>query len=130
MDEWQTWIFIAENDLESAILLSNNHKPLIENACYHSQQCAEKSFKAFLIFSNVEFPFTHNLSVLCKKCEEVEPNFSKLRRQAIQLTPFATRTRYEMCLDLTVEDCKLAIKRAEEVMVLVKNIISSMETPS
>jgi len=32
-------------------------------ACFHAQQIAEKSLKAFLAYRGVPFPYTHNLTI-------------------------------------------------------------------
>lgn len=129
MGDFKKWLNIAKRDLETAQILINHHKPAVENACYHCQQCAEKSLKAYLEFSGELIPFNHNLALLCKKCVQLQPEFQKITRQANQLNPFITITRYEECLDLTEADGKLAVKRAEEVLDFVKNMINSSETP-
>lgn len=35
---------------------------------YHAQQCAEKCLKAYLVFHDIDFPFTHNISALVELC--------------------------------------------------------------
>ena len=65
------WIEIAEEDL----LLANHAFTLESNVpyrliAYHSQQCAEKYLKAFLVSRLVDFPYTHNLEALVNLCEK------------------------------------------------------------
>jgi HEPN domain-containing protein len=31
---------------------------------YHAQQCAEKHLKAFLVYHEIDFPYTHNIGRL------------------------------------------------------------------
>lgn len=129
MGDFQKWLNIAKRDLETAKILINHHKPVLENTCYHCQQCAEKSLKAYLEFSGVPVPFIHNLSDLCKRCEQLQPRFKEVNVQANKLNPFISLTRYEECLDLTIADGKLAVQRAEDVLEFVKNIIILNEAP-
>ena len=41
----------------------------LDAACFHAQQAAEKLLKAYLIWREVDFPFTHNLSTLLLRCQ-------------------------------------------------------------
>ncbi len=86
------WIQFADEDLRLA-----EHALKLSSGCpyrliaYHAQQCAEKYIKAFLVFHEIEFPYTHNLRKLLQLCGE------KLRQEledADTLTPFAVTTRY------------------------------------
>jgi len=48
MQKHEHWLFIAEEDLDSAkILLAES----LMTALFHIQQCAEKSLKAYLILA-------------------------------------------------------------------------------
>ena len=58
---------------------------------YHAQQCAEKYIKAFLVFHEIEFPYTHNLRKLLQLCGE---DLHQELEEADTLTPFAVTTRY------------------------------------
>lgn len=86
------WIQFADEDLRLA-----EHALKLSSGCpyrliaYHAQQCAEKYIKAFLVFHEIDFPYTHNLRKLLQLCGE------KLRQEledADTLTPFAVTTRY------------------------------------
>jgi HEPN domain-containing protein len=37
---------------------------LLEDACYHTQQCAEEALKALVVLHQIDFPRTHVLEVL------------------------------------------------------------------
>jgi len=60
---------------------------------YHAQQCAEKSLKAYLVFHNVDFPFTHNLARLRELCGEIA-EWPESVQGVDTLTPFAITARY------------------------------------
>ncbi len=59
------WINYAEEDLRLA-----KHSLTMESGCpfrltaYHAQQCAEKYLKAFLVFHQIDFPYTHSITRL------------------------------------------------------------------
>jgi HEPN domain-containing protein len=56
------WLAKAQDVLLAAQRLFNNHHPKqVYIISYHCQQCAEKSLKAFLLFKDYDFPYTHDL---------------------------------------------------------------------
>lgn len=63
------WLQYADEDLRLAdhafALTSSAPYRLI---AYHAQQCAEKSLKAYLVFQDIDFPFTHNIGKLLDWC--------------------------------------------------------------
>ncbi len=108
------WIQFADEDLRLA-----EHALKLSSGCpyrliaYHAQQCAEKYIKAFLVFHEIEFPYTHNLRKLLQLCGE------KLRQEledADTLTPFAVTTRYPgIDEDVSKFEAVSAIKIAKTV---------------
>ncbi len=67
-DETSTeWVQIAEMDYQGARDLVRRRRNLLPDlVCWHSQQCAEKYLKAFLVRHRVAFAYTHNLTGLLK----------------------------------------------------------------
>ena len=67
----QQWAIYADEDLRLARhgmeLEADRPYRLI---AYHAQQCAEKYLKAYLVSGSVDFPFTHNISLLLELCED------------------------------------------------------------
>lgn len=63
------WVYYAEEDLRLA-----KQGLKISSSCpyrliaYHAQQCAEKYLKAYLVFKQADFPYTHNIRSLIKLC--------------------------------------------------------------
>ena len=88
----QKWVQFAEEDLRLA-----EHALQLSSGCpyrliaYHAQQCAEKYIKAFLVYHEIDFPYTHNLRRLLQLCGQ---DISMDLEQADSLTPFAITTRY------------------------------------
>lgn len=55
-------------------------------AIYHTQQCAEKSLKAYLAWSKYPLEKTHNLVKLLELCMIIDNEFVELRDEAEVLT--------------------------------------------
>ena len=56
--------------------------PIPEMACYHSQQCAEKYRKGYLISQNIDFLYVHDLVYLTQRCMERKQAFTELEQAA------------------------------------------------
>lgn len=106
----------SQNDLTSARHLLNDLYPKqSEIACYHSQQCAEKALKGFLLFKDIEPPRIRNLVELCQMCMGFDSTFSKILDACSDLTPYGVAARYPN--ELAVDDviAKLAIEKADGI---------------
>jgi HEPN domain-containing protein len=88
------WAALADDDLRVA-----QHTLDIADQCpyrlvaYHAQQCVEKYLKAYLVFSSVDFPFTHNITRLLELCA-ASSDWAEDLTDAEELTPFAIAARY------------------------------------
>ena len=54
----------AHKDLRVTAILLDNDIADYENAGFHAQQATEKFIKAFLVCYQIEFPKTHNMTLL------------------------------------------------------------------
>ena len=99
MDDLETaqesirWLRFAKEDLTSAVQLVNATPPSYRSACWHYQQAAEKALKAALLLESIEFPFVHDLDILCDLLPEdwtVRDAYSDLS----DLTEWAIEARY------------------------------------
>jgi HEPN domain-containing protein/predicted nucleotidyltransferase len=61
----ETWIKDAEDELDSSIILLEHGK--YRGSCYHSQQCAEKALKAFVIEKGERPERTHDIVELLNR---------------------------------------------------------------
>jgi HEPN domain-containing protein len=66
------WVEHADEDLRLATYALNmrGKKPTYRLVAYHAQQCAEKYLKGYLVCCGVDFPYTHNISILLELCGE------------------------------------------------------------
>ncbi|MFO7446525.1 MAG: HEPN domain-containing protein, partial [Ignavibacteriaceae bacterium] len=124
------WIEIGNEDLQFAkhglSMSSNVPYRLI---AFHSQQCAEKYLKAYLLFKNVDFPYTHNITTLLDLCGEKDSSFEHLR-DAEKLTGFAIAMRYPgEYRKLKKADATQALKLADKVLSFVRNKLSGEGFP-
>jgi HEPN domain-containing protein len=92
--EVDAWLAKAKRDLDSAKRLLAGNPPYRDTAAYHCQQAAEKSAKALLTATSIEFPKTHDLTALVALAEAQFPGFAQCREAAAVLTPYGTSFRY------------------------------------
>jgi HEPN domain-containing protein len=90
---------------------------------YHAQQCAEKYLKAFLVYHQIDFPYTHNIGRLLELCPEKgewERDFS----EADELTPFAITARYPgQDEHVTREESLRAIEIASKIRETIRKAL-------
>ena len=89
------WVSKAENDLKAAEQLLHSKEMVTDAICFHSQQVAEKYLKAFLVYHEIDFPKTHDISFLIEECKTVDKEFDTLfETKADFLTEFGVDIRY------------------------------------
>jgi HEPN domain-containing protein len=116
----KNWILKAESDLkigEHEIIMKD---PATDAICFHTQQCAEKYLKAFLIFHGKEVKRTHDIAMLIEECSEIDSDFRSLYEiNADRLTEYAVELRYSVTdlddLFPPIEETQEAITIAEKV---------------
>lgn len=88
------WLAYADEDLRLArhALKLRSGAPY-RLVAYHAQQCAEKCLKAYLVRGKIDFPYTHNISLLLELCAG-ESKWADEITEAEELTYFAITTRY------------------------------------
>jgi HEPN domain-containing protein len=90
----QEWVEKAEGDYRVASGQWQSADPVWDAICFHSEQCAEKYLKAWLVEQGIDFPKTHDLEALAKLCA---PSFGEVERliEGLRfLTSFAIEIRY------------------------------------
>ncbi len=115
----EQWLYKAEEDLGSAQHLLDGN--FYGTAIYHTQQAAEKAFKAYCVYICIAIPHTHNLDSLCQLCEAADAEFSNIYLYAIDLNGLDVAFRYpNVQLFPTEIDVKNAIHLASEILDFVK----------
>src|SRR2546429_4551534 len=130
--EGRRWLAQAENDLAFAALASR--EGYFAQACFNSQQAAEKALKAFLYSRGAEQVFGHSVADLAAECTELDAEFASLRSRAAPLDQFYVATRYPNSLPGGIPaqafarpEAERALEMAREVMAAVKHRLAPAE---
>ena len=118
------WLRYAKSDLNTAIHMFHDVNPKeTEISCYHTQQCAEKSLKAYLIAKNIEPSRTHDLLELNNLCITQDSRFSGIMQYCIFLNPYGVQVRYPN--ELAVDDAivKTAIENTKKIYDFCESLI-------
>jgi len=124
LDLAKEWLRYAKSDLSTANHMFFDVNPKeTEISCYHTQQCAEKSLKAYLITKNIDPPRTHDLLELNNLCFAYEQCFSAIQNYCVSLNPYGVHVRYPN--ELAVDDnlTKIAIENAGKILDFCETLI-------
>ena len=115
IDEVQSWLKKARQDLEAAAWLLESPQALTNAVGFHCQQSAEKSLKAYLTWRDEPFEKTHSLVALVGMCLKYTPDFNELRKAATILTPYAVTVRYPGDLpEISNQEAREAVELARQ----------------
>ncbi len=113
---------LARRDLRAAEILRDQPEVGDGIVGFHSQQAAEKALKAWLTILGIDFPRTHDLSLLIQKLSVAGVEVISLW-ELLDLNPFAVQLRYDILDDepldqgSTVEQVRLLLDRVEGLLV-------------
>jgi HEPN domain-containing protein len=85
---------LAREDLAVARTLDANEGISNAQSGFHAQQAVEKALKAVLAKHGVEFPYTHNIGLLMRLCEDQGYELPAQLLESDRLTPYAAAIRY------------------------------------
>jgi HEPN domain-containing protein len=85
---------LARGDLASAEALYETEGISSANSGFHAQQAVEKALKAVLATREIDFPFTHNITLLMQLCEDAGFEIPEGLSDADRLIPYAAAVRY------------------------------------
>jgi HEPN domain-containing protein len=125
--EVDAWLGRARRDLDSARRLLAGDPPYRDTAAYHCQQAAEKAIKGLLTAAAIDFPKTHDLTVLIGLAERRLPRLAECREAAIVLTPYATLFRYPGApAEPSDDDLREAVSLAQGLLSTVLQELNSL----
>jgi len=128
LDIVEEWLLIAYDDWDSAkFLFENKHPKPLEIICYHCQQSAEKSLKAFLVHCGVEAPKIHDCAKICGLCIEEDDAFESLLHDCIELALYAAGTRYPRRMELEESNARAALEKAAAIYAFVSEHIEKKD---
>lgn len=116
------WLRHAHSDLALAAI-DLPHEVLYSELCFHAQQAVEKSIKAVLVHSGVEFRRAHDIDYLITLLP-VEATMPPEASNIASLTTYAVMFRYPGDYeDVTKEEYTWAIQAAQVAYSWAKRII-------
>jgi len=116
----QTWLVRAHSDLALARAALTLADVVLEDACYHAQQCAEKALKALLLYRGITFPRTHVVELLLDLLKAESESIPRDVDEALVLTQYAVQTRYPGIWDpVTLDEARSALDTATTVLTRV-----------
>jgi HEPN domain-containing protein len=107
------WFYVASTDLMAARRLSADdmYPKLLDIACFHCQQAAEKALKGFLMSKDHDPPRIHDLQTLSELCIDLDPSFASILKTAVPLNRYITASRYPVESHITKTMTQTAIAR-------------------
>lgn len=112
------WFEFADNDLSVAIKISDEFNFI---SCFHCQQAAEKYIKGLLVFLQINFRKSHNLTYLLELLTIEIP--SDIFEAAEYLNEFSVEVRYPGDYEeITVEETNLALEYTRKIKDFIFDI--------
>jgi len=109
------WIEKADHDLGTAQIVHTYIPGFRDIITFHCQQAVEKYLKSYLLFLDIPFKRTHNLTFLLGLISEKENVTKEFYDKAAELEDFAVEIRYpDTIIELTDKDIERAIFIAKE----------------
>lgn len=109
------WMEYADRDLHIAEIIYTHANEYSDMIGFHCQQAVEKYIKGYLIFLEIEFPKTHNLTLLMDLVKDNSEFYERYFEKANELKGFAVEVRYPLGKrDLSNEDLEGKIKMVKE----------------
>lgn len=122
--EVERWFIKADHDIRTARSSLKEDPPITDTACFHAQQCAEKSLKAYQVFHNIRPEITHDLGKLVGQCIGLDASFSKVMPMVSGMTQYAVQDRYpDDWREIHLDEAQEAVRKAEACMAFVKSKI-------
>ena len=119
---YRQWFDRARSNLERARVEKFSRHILYEDMCFDCQQSVEKAFKAFMVFKNIQFDWTHDIGLLIKTLEDNNIEVPDDIKKSASLSVYAVRTRYPGEEEpVTKKEFQEALSIAEAVFKWVKN---------
>jgi len=119
------WLRFAEYDLKSAEVLLK--EKIWNEVCFHSQQCAEKTIKAFLVSQGQLVPKTHRLVDLLEEAIKLNSKLSSLRDGCLVLDQYYVPTRYPDAVIGTKSTGLPSQAEAKEALDIVRKVYEVIE---
>jgi HEPN domain-containing protein len=119
IDFIKQWFEKADHDIIAAHRLIEITPVILDNACFHCQQAAEKYLKAYLLYKRHRIKKIHFVSQLQVSCAEFDKEFAIIDLKNLDL--FAVDARYpDDSIVPTLDEAKEYLRIAEDIKELVR----------
>lgn len=119
------WFIKAEHDIVTARRSLEKEPILTDMACFHAQQCVEKSLKAFLVFKDCQVEKTHDVGKLVDACGKLDGSFLEKLPDLRGMSAYAITERYpDDWREILLDEAQGAVKKAEGCLAFVKGKIT------
>ncbi len=123
------WLGKADDDLEAAGHLLNESGRFRGVIAFHAQQAVEKYIKAFLVYRQLEFPNTHDISKLLGIMATKDPVAAAELQGADLLTPYGAEVRHpsdapELLPGEEIAAVEIARRTRDDLVALLKPFLS------
>ncbi len=117
------WLKKASNDLKASKKLSDDDETL-DCSVFHTHQCAEKTLKAFIVFTHQVIPKTHDLRFLLDHCAKINSELYLLIEESKNLNSYGFDSRYpNNSFSVNKQITQTAIEMAEKILMTIKNTL-------
>ena len=125
--EVAAWSTKAFGDLRMALLALDTDDPLLDQACFHSQQAVEKALKALMVAIGHPVPRTHDLLVILDGLADSFPDLNQLAPALAALNPYSVTPRYPSWLaPETLDEATEAVQSAETILQAVQDELGNL----
>ncbi|MBI5701422.1 HEPN domain-containing protein [Candidatus Saganbacteria bacterium] len=124
---FEDWFLKAGNEIKAADgIFFYYEDPPTDMICYHAQQAAEKTLKAFLIYKSELAPKTHDLVELVNLCIKQDKDFLSLKELIEVLNKYYIESKYppDNPIIYSKDEAKSAIALAKNILKFSKSKVS------
>ena len=121
---YKAWLAKAANDmLNIENNVSADNIPW-DTVCFHAQQAAEKTIKAFLAFHSLSITRTHDLVALLSQAAEINPELGQLRVSCQKLNYYAVSSRYpDDLFEPDESEGREMVKISQEIQTTIQEVL-------
>jgi len=123
MSEFESWLRFAREDIRMADLALA--EGLYNQVCFHSQQCAEKAIKAWLVQMGESIPRTHRMADLVNLVSK--DLLGEIADRLLLLDQFYIPTRYPDALPGSLLDSLPDRNDAKETLTTAQELLKIIE---
>lgn len=116
IEEIVKWIIKGDHDLGTAKITYFHISEYLDTVTFHCQQAVEKYLKAYLIFQNESFRFTHDLVYLLDLITRNDSDFENYYDEVSELQGYAVEIRYPN------EIIYLSDEKVQKALIIARNI--------